>query len=145
MCTKLSPHGSMVWKHFWNSRPSGDGVEESGEVSEEEDLPVVQDNIFVDKSVKTNFPRDKNYKVPQVLKNMMYAVESDILGSALNHHQPNITSEEEEGLKHLKELQNDRVIVIKPNDKTGGCSILPCDDYIRAMNKKLTDTFVDEN
>ena len=37
------------------------------------------------------------------------------------------------------------MITIKPNDKTGGCSILNTTDYIKALELLLYDTYLDEN
>ena len=56
---------------------------------------------------------------------------------ARNH--PNLTEEEWEAIGSLKEEQSSKQIIVKPNDKTGGCSILDYDSYVDAMKVKLCE------
>ena len=48
-------------------------------------------------------------------------------------------------LKELKKEQDKRRIVIKPNDKMGGQSVMNTVDYVKRVEEMLNATFVDEN
>lgn len=59
--------------------------------------------------------------------------------------QPNMPDEELAAVKRLKKEQQERNIIIKPNDKMGGQSVINTDDYVEKVEGMLTETFVDEN
>ena len=65
-----------------------------------------------------------------------------MIGAQLHEHAPNLTQAEWDGIKSLQVQQKNRQIIVKPNDKTGGCSILDFDSYVETMRAKLKDTFV---
>ena len=48
-------------------------------------------------------------------------------------------------MNELNKLQKSRVITIKPNDKTGGCSVLNTSDYIDSMEILLKAKHTDAN
>ena len=48
-------------------------------------------------------------------------------------------------LKELKKEQDKRKIVIKPNDKMGGQSVMNTKDYVEKVEGMLNATFQDEN
>ena len=72
----------------------------------------------------------------------MAGVKTSILGAPLNESQPNMPLEVWAGGQDLVTLQKERVIIIKPSDKTGGINILPFDAYVKVMGDKLTQTYV---
>ena len=47
--------------------------------------------------------------------------------------------------KDLVTLQRERIITVKPSDKTGGMCILDFDDYKAGMDAKLKEKFVDRD
>ena len=44
----------------------------------------------------------------------------------------------------IVEAQKQRIITVKPNDKMGGQSILPTEDYIESLMKQLEDSYQDK-
>ena len=42
----------------------------------------------------------------------------------------NLSKEQEDAIRTLKEEQRARHITIKPNDKNGGCSVMNTSDYV---------------
>ena len=123
---------SCRWREFWFSQ-------DEGEDFVEEETPNI--NIFRSKEIKTNFPR--NHPCPQRLQDHLTAVHSGMIGAKLNNHQSNLTPGEWKAIDSLKLRQKNQEIIIKPNDKTGGCSVLDYTAYVQAMELKLAETFVD--
>ena len=72
----------------------------------------------------------------------MNADYTGIIGAKLNSYDPNLTEEKWGAVESLKGKQNNKDIVLKPNDKTGGCSVLDCDAYTSSMKAKLCETCV---
>ena len=66
-----------------------------------------------------------------------------VLSSDLNKAQTNLPQSEKIAMKQLIDLQKSREITIKPNDKTGGTSILNTEDYIKSMHGILDAKFMD--
>ena len=124
---------SCRWREFWESRALSSIQEE-----EREEEECVQ-SIFRDNSIKTNFPR--KHPCPPRLQEHLNAVYAGIVGAELNHYNPNLTKEEWEAIGSLKEKQSSKQIIIKPNDKTGGCSILDYNSYVDAMKVKLCEQY----
>ena len=52
--------------------------------------------------------------------------------------------EERAAIKDLQDLSRERVIVIKPTDKTGGLVILPFEGYDKEMRKTLRETYKED-
>ena len=48
-------------------------------------------------------------------------------------------------METLIQGQRERIITVKPNDKSGGCSILNLSDYVDACHSQLYSTFADEH
>ena len=48
-------------------------------------------------------------------------------------------------MQTLIKAQRERIITVKPNDKSGGCSILNLPDYVDACHSHLYSTFTDEH
>ena len=68
-----------------------------------------------------------------------------VLGSDLNKIHTNLPESERRALNELNKLQKSRQITIKPNDKTGGCSVLNTSDYIESMEILLKAKHTDAN
>ena len=58
---------------------------------------------------------------------------------------PNLSEEEQGAIQELVALQGSGNIVIKPNDKSGGWSIMDLKDYKEACNAQLSATYFDED
>ena len=129
---------SCKWVEFWHSKK----MEIVEEDTEGEELAINEDevNIFKDPTVKTNFPR--NHLCPAKLQEHLNAVHVGLIGAPLNNHPSNLTEPEWLGIKTLQEKQQKKQIIVKPNDKTGGCSVLDYDSYVQAMEAKLSETFM---
>ena len=124
---------SCRWKEFWAGQKEGD-------ISSDECNTGVND-IFRDPTVKTNYPR--NHQCPPKLQEHLNAVHVGILGAALKQEDSNLTTGEWDAIRSLREKQSGKEIIIKPNDKTGGCSILKYDSYVSAMKEKLNEVFIE--
>ena len=74
----------------------------------------------------------------------MDSVEEGILSAPLQPYRSNIPKDEEAAMARIVEAQKKRLITLKPNDKMGGQSILPTEDYIESLIKQLEDSYVDE-
>ena len=120
---------SRRWKEFWHKKRQDDDMDNT----EDEELleEGATENIFRDKSKKTNLPR--NHSVPQALTACIAATHFEVLGSQLNQVQPNIQPEVRAAGKDLVMLQREREVVIKPTDKTGGVCVMDFADYKEAM------------
>ena len=94
------------------------------------------------KPVKTSLPKS----APSAdLNTFLNGSLNCVLGSDLNRVQPNLPENERRALNELVELQKSRQITIKPNDKTGGASIMNTEDYIKSMENILDAKFVDSD
>ena len=122
---------SLLWREYWH-----DSI-----CTTQSDTKVKQ--VFFDKC-KTNLPPPSHH-TPVDLSRFIQAVDSDIIGSEPSKYRKNYTKEEEKALEQLVKSQKDRTITIKPNDKTGGCSILNTEDYIAALQLMLKKVLIDEN
>ena len=107
----------MRWKEFWHKKRTQDGTDSRDDCDNE-----VTESIFKDKTVKTNLHR--KHPVPAALSACIATTRYDILGSKLNNIQPNIPPDITAAGKDLVTLQRERFIVIKPNDKMGGVSLM---------------------
>ena len=96
-------------------------------------------NIF--KIEKFNLPKQPH---STHTKTFLTNIKDDILYSSLNKTHSNLTKEQTEGIKILTHEQKTRNIVIKPNDKNGGCSVLNFNDYVECCEKMLYAKFIDE-
>ena len=140
----------MRWREFWTKQRQQQGLEtvieeeEDNDEVEEQDLDGgstrYEDRVFKDTEIKTNLPR--NHPVPAALSACIAATRFAILGAPLNNKQPNISPEVRAGGQDLVALQRERVLVIKPSDKTGGYCIMDFDDYKEGMDEKLKERFV---
>ena len=94
------------------------------------------------KEEKTNVPNQN--MVPKPLQTMLNTVESNLQDKRNWNHQHlkvrNLPKEEYLALLKLIEMQNDRLIVVKPADKGAGIVIMNYDDYVTSCNKHLTAT-----
>ena len=126
------------WREFWErKRGGGEGEGEEG------DQVSAMKNIFKDPTEKTNFPQ--NHHCPPKLQDHLTATHIGMIGAPLNNVQSNLSEEAWLGIKSLQERQRKKEIIIKPNDKTGGCSVLNYNSYVDAMKSKLLETFHDKN
>ena len=125
----------MRWTEFWH--------EEEEDSAEDEDNWDRSEQIFQNRSKKTNLPR--NHSVPQSLMSCIMATKYDVLGSSLRKVRTNIAPELRAAGQDLVTLQRERVIVVKPSDKTGGVCVLDFEDYKTAMDDKLQEKFLDIN
>ena len=78
------------------------------------------------KTVKHNLPKSAP---PKALQTFLDSVHDDILHTPLNKVSPNLAKEEREAMEVLIKAQRERFVTLKPNDKSGGCSILNLPDY----------------
>ena len=60
-----------------------------------------------------------------------------VLGSDLNKIHTNLPENEKRAMNEIVHLQKERIITLKPNDKTGGVSVLNTEDYIKSMDYLL--------
>ena len=96
------------------------------------------------KTEKTNMPNQN--MVPKPLQTMLNTVESNIQDKNnwnrkhLNPKIKNLPNEEYLALLKLIEMQNDRLIVVKPADKGAGIVIMNYEDYVTSCNQHLTAT-----
>ena len=128
---------TMRWmEYFGDNNDTGASDTESGE-EEEGRAPRAPWQ-----KTKTNLPKTAP---PAPLRTFLNAYRSDILGSQLNKINTNLNSEEQTALDELADLQKQRLITIKPCDKTGGVAIINTTDYINSLEKQLAATFTDEN
>ena len=139
----------MRWREFWSKQRQQQGLEtvmeeEEDDNDEGQDLDDgstrYEDRVFKDTDIKTNLPR--NHPVPAALSSCIAATRFAILGAPLNNKQPNMSPEVRAGGQDLVTLQRERVLVIKPSDKTGGYCIMDFDDYKEGMDEKLKERFV---
>ena len=128
---------AMRWKEFWHKHNHENQEDTTEEEDEQIDIP---DNIFKDKTKKTNLPR--KHPVPAALKSCIAATRYDVVGADLNRVQQNISPSVQAAGKDLAKLQQERVITIKLSDKTGGKCLLDFEDYKSAMEEKLQEKFV---
>jgi hypothetical protein len=122
---------SLLWHEYWH---------DSVNSTQSDNNKLKQ--VFFDKS-KTNLPPSSHH-IPVELSRFIHAVHSDIVGSKSLLYRKNLTKKEEEALEFLVKSQKDSIVTIKPNDKTGGCSILNTEDYIAAFELMLNKVIVDE-
>ena len=94
------------------------------------------------KNIKTTVPKSPQ---PRHLQTFLDAVHDDILLAPLNKISPNISSEHKASVDLLVSAQRRREVTLKPNDKSGGCSLLNVPDYISTCHEHLYSTFKDEN
>ena len=79
------------------------------------------------------------------MKEFLTSTRDSILSAPLKPFHPNLPEEELAALKKLKKEQQERRIVIKPNDKIGGQSLMNTGDYVEKVQKMLHQTFTDNN
>ena len=78
------------------------------------------------------------------VKEFIAATHDTIVSAPLKPFYPNLPDDEAAAVKSLKKEQQERRIIIKPNDKMGGQSIMNTEDYVEKVKKMLNETFVDE-
>ena len=124
---------SQRWKEFWHRTEQEDATEDE----EEEETA----SIFKNKTQKTNLPR--RHSPPQDLTACLAATKYDVIGSHIKKVQPNIPPDVRAAGRDLITLQKERVLVIKPTDKTGGVCLMDFGDYKASMDTKMEESFVD--
>ena len=124
---------NMQWRQVFH------GKDEEGDKEESDEVP----NILKKASEKCNLP--KGTSMPSELKNCIAATTYDILSLNLRPYCSNLSKEERQALEELKELQKERKLVIKRSDKKGGWVITNFKVYQEEGDKKLKETFIDEN
>ena len=99
------------------------------------------------KEKKTNFPPtvgENKYLPSRGVKEFITATHDAIVAAPLKPFHSNIPDDQMLALKELKKEQDKRRIVIKPNDKMGGQSVMNTADYVQKVEGMLRATFVDE-
>ena len=91
---------------------------------------------------KTSLPKNAP---SEELNTFLNGSKACVLGSDLNKVRSNLPENEKRAMHELIELQKSRQITIKPNDKTGGVSIMNTDDYVKSMENLLNSKFIDED
>lgn len=91
---------------------------------------------------RTNLPKSAT---PADLSTFLNGSLACVLGSDLNKIHTNINDREKRALDELVHLQKERVITLKPNDKTGGTAILNTKDYISSMEMLLQSKHTDSD
>ena len=123
---------SICWADYFNGR-------DLEQVDRETPLVPVK---------KTNFPPTEgvNKYVPSSgVKEFLSSTHDALVSAPLKPFSPNLPEDELVALKELRKEQQKRNIVIKPNDKMGGQSIMNTSDYVRKVDTMLNDTYTDEN
>ena len=77
------------------------------------------------KQIKTNYPKSAP---PKSLMIFLQALHDDIFHAPLNMVHPNLPEPEQEAILQLVASQRKGDITLKPNDKSGGCSVV-CPPY----------------
>ena len=127
------------WKEFWFNK--NQEAEEDDSNGDNEDGIQTQ-SIFQDKTIKTNFPR--NHPCPPKLQEHLSAIHACTVGAKLNPHQSNLSKEQWVAIRSLQRKQRECEIIIKPSDKTGGVCVLDYDPYVKVMENKLGETYLDK-
>lgn len=93
-------------------------------------------------TVKTNLPKSApNADLTTFLNGSLNC----ILGADLNKTHTNLPECEKRAMNELIKLQKSRQICIKPNDKTGGCSVLNTTDYVNSLETLLSAKHTDSD
>lgn len=93
-------------------------------------------------TVKTNLPKTTpNADLTTFLNGSLNC----ILGADLNKTHTNLPECEVRAMNELIRLQKSRQICIKPNDKTGGCSVLNTTDYVNSLESLLSAKHTDSD
>jgi len=129
---------TLFWREYWHDTPQ----------NSDQSISTINSNntvkqVFFDKT-KTNLPPISHNK-PAALSRCADAIHSDVLGSPHRKYYSNVSDNDKETIDFLIKAQRDRIITIKPNDKTGGCSILNTIDYIKSLDNLLNDTYLDKH
>ena len=114
---------------------------EEGEEQDTESEDEQETRVLKDREEKVNMPR--KYNPPQALKDFESA-NLLLLTSPRNliNVRPNMSPELKAAMKDLVELQREKEIIIKMSDKAGGFVILNYNDYVKAAENKLEETFI---
>ena len=113
----------------------------------DQDREEVEDASLI-KEKKSNFPptTGQNKYVPsRGVKGFITSTHDAIVSAPLKPYHSNLPVDQVAALKELKKQQDQRKIVIKPNDKMGGQSVMNTEDYVKKVEEMLSATFVDEN
>ena len=113
----------------------------------DQDREEVEDASLI-KEKKSNFPptTGQNKYVPsRGVKEFITSTHDAIVSAPLKPYHSNLPVDQVAALKELKKQQDQRKIVIKPNDKMGGQSVMNTEDYVKKVEEMLSATFVDEN
>jgi len=124
---------TVQWVDYYHGR---DGLE-----NEPAQQPLIQVK-------KNNFPPatgDNKYVPTRGVKEFIAATHDTIVSAPLKPFYPNLPDDEAAAVKSLKKEQQERRIIIKPNDKMGGQSVMNTEDYVNKVKKMLNETFVDQN
>jgi hypothetical protein len=101
-----------------------------------------QENTFTAplfKKVKDNLP---STAPPKPLEYALTGIRTELLSAKLNHVHDNISSPEKEAIKNLVELRKQGSIVNKPLGKTGGLAVFDREDYVKGMEKVLSEKYI---
>ena len=91
---------------------------------------------------KTNLPKTQPSRG---LEKFLDSVEEGILSAPIKPYKSNIPKDEEAAMANIVDAQRRRIITLKPNDKMGGQSILPTQDYIDSLMGQLEDSYIDKD
>ena len=127
----------MRWDCFFKME------ERKNEEDSEEENEVQEERILKDKVIKTNLPRGWN--PPKALQDFEFANSFNLVSpNNLRNIHLNISPTTRAAIKDLQDLSKERVVVIKPTDKTGGLAVLPFPAYNQAMRATLAETFIND-
>ena len=124
---------SICWADFFQGKDS-----DGGEV---EPVSLIREK-------KTNFPPttgENKYVPSRGVKEFITSTHDAIVSAPLKPFHSNLPEDQVAGLKELKKEQDKRRIVIKPNDKMGGQSLMNTVDYVEKVEEMLNATFEDES
>jgi hypothetical protein len=128
----------MRWDNYFQQK-EGEGEEDS----DEEEVRVQEERILKDKVRKTNLPR--GWAPPKALQDFESSNSFNLVSpNNLRKISPNISPMTRAAITDLQELSKERVVIIKPTDKTGGLAVLPFPAYDKAMRETLSETFVND-
>ena len=112
------------------------------------DREAEQEPTSLIKEKKSNFPPttgENKYVPSRGVKEFLTSTHDAIVSAPLKPYHSNLPNDQVAALKELKKEQDKRNIVIKPNDKMGGQSVMNTNDYVEKVGQMLNETFQDEN
>ena len=107
----------------------------------DEDVGYEAKSTIIPGPKKSNLPKTQPSRG---MEKFLDSIEEGILSAPIQPYRSNIHKDEEIAMAKIVEAQKKRLITVKPNNKMGGQSILPTEDYIDSLMAQLEDSYVDK-